>query len=125
MPCFNSTLVQLKIKTLRFPTAERPSFNSTLVQLKIVEDAAEDSLPLKFQFHIGSIKKWSNAIGKAVRKCFNSTLVQLKTFLQSLPRTCPKWFQFHIGSIKKKKIVLRLRTAITFQFHIGSIKNST
>ena len=37
--CFNSTLVQLKVKALRLALSYIPSFNSTLVQLKAVKNA--------------------------------------------------------------------------------------
>ena len=39
MHCFNSTLVQLKVGTLKPTKREVRSFNSTLVQLKAVKNA--------------------------------------------------------------------------------------
>ena len=38
-PCFNSTLVQLKVKCNFFFSTSPRSFNSTLVQLKAVKNA--------------------------------------------------------------------------------------
>ena len=54
---FNSTLVQLKSVKLESTSAFADvSFNSTLVQLKMLNQVADKTVNIVFQFHIGSIK---------------------------------------------------------------------
>ena len=40
MPCFNSTLVQLKVFATQFFNFRHFSFNSTLVQLKVILESS-------------------------------------------------------------------------------------
>ena len=98
--CFNSTLVQLKVRQSQPDCLFMYGFNSTLVQLKVkyrfdaknvfamfqfylssIKRYVIEILPifiLLFQFYLSSIKRKTDSISLSIVHCFNSTLVQLK-----------------------------------------------
>ena len=90
-PCFNSTLVRLRVAAARLPkTLTITCFNSTLVRLRVCW-LRRDRRRHLFQFHTGSIKGKPATDGLwRPQICFNSTLVRLRVNvpLQALQVIC-------------------------------------
>ena len=96
---FNSTLVQLKARSLCQPSITSTCFNSTLVQLK----------DLKPEYKAPT------------QRCFNSTLVQLKAIAAVIKQNGNK-FQFYLSSIKRENPAEQWIARNVFQFYLSSIK---
>ncbi len=75
-----------------------------------------------FQFHIGTIKSNLRNSRLLIDRHFNSTLVRLKARKLGVQSINFCKFQFHIGTIKSRPLYKGYSTLPTFQFHIGTIK---
>ena len=122
LPCFNSTLVQLKASHTAVVLYLNMCFNSTLVQLKagIVFETWKSFS--EFQFYLSSIKSLTGLQGKAQEISFNSTLVQLKVALLLVWQTKSDRFQFYLSSIKSENHYQTEDQKYLFQFYLSSIK---
>ena len=145
--CFNSTLVRLKAAATLKKLLAKDCFNSTLVRLKGSQCLLAGRPWCLFQFHTGSIKRWSFAFlvclhfgkfqfhtgsikrsaakrGNYTLTCFNSTLVRLKVSVL-LPVALPlRSFNSTLVRLKGTETNYGQNLGKPFQFHNGSIKSS-
>jgi len=98
-----------------------PGFNSTLVRLEDRVLRFTPSRESEFQFHIGSIGSKKDFDTFFYLNSFNSTLVRLEVSLQCEPDNTKQCFNSTLVRLEVNSLYFWCNCICKFQFHIGSI----
>ena len=121
---FNSTMVRLKDRPNSKKCKLLANFNSTMVRLKALRVDLLRTF-FKFQFHYGTIKRFTRLVLTTSLIYFNSTMVRLKDMYTC---TCVYVCGFNFNStmvrLKVQRSLKNLQVRNLFQFHYGTIKSN-